>query len=176
VNRSVSCRLAAIAVAAALWAGCGSDTGSLSTSPDLVPESTTSQAPPSSTESVTATTPLTTPAATATTTTSAKTPPATVTATTITTPAAASPAQCDEASVATAIGDDVAVIVDLDCDQGWAAAYWTDTAGLSRPAILKDEGNGWVLQDAMTVCSGDPMVPGDVQVPESLRRAGCPGG
>jgi hypothetical protein len=72
-------------------------------------------------------------------------------------------------------GDDVAEILDLECDQGWAGAYYTDNAGLSRPAILEAEGEFWILQDWNEVCQGDPMVPGDIAVPESL-RVYCPGG
>jgi hypothetical protein len=52
---------------------------------------------------------------------------------------------------------------------------YTDNGGLSRPAILKAEGKVWVLQDWNEVCAGDPMVPGDIAVPESLRMY-CPGG
>lgn len=84
-------------------------------------------------------------------------------------------AACDKASVAAGIGDEVADIVDLECVDGWAAAVYTDNDGLSRPAILKSEGKLWVLQDWYAVCEGDPMVPGDIAVPESLRMY-CPGG
>jgi hypothetical protein len=84
-------------------------------------------------------------------------------------------ATCDKASVAVGIGDEVADIVDLQCDSGWAAAVYTDNDGLSRPAILKAEGSSWILQDWYAVCEGDPMVPGDIAVPESLRMY-CPGG
>jgi hypothetical protein len=84
-------------------------------------------------------------------------------------------ATCDAASVAEGIGDDVADVFDLECVDGWAAAMYTDNDGLSRPAILKAEGQSWVLQDWNEVCAGDPMVPGDIAVPESLRKY-CPGG
>jgi hypothetical protein len=77
--------------------------------------------------------------------------------------------------VAAGIGDEVADIVDLQCVDGWAAAVYTDSDGLSRPAILKSEGQLWVLQDWYAVCEGDPMVPGDIAVPEPLRMY-CPGG
>jgi hypothetical protein len=84
-------------------------------------------------------------------------------------------ATCDEASVAQGIGDDVAAIVNLECDDGWAAAYYTDNEGLSRPAILRAEGQFWILQDWYAVCEGDPTIPGDIALPESLRQS-CPGG
>lgn len=84
-------------------------------------------------------------------------------------------ATCDEASVAAGIGDDVAEVFDLECVEGWAAAFWTDNAGVSRPAILEAEGQFWILQDWFAVCEGDPMVPGDIAVPEPLRLY-CPGG
>ena len=53
--------------------------------------------------------------------------------------------------------------------------YYADNAGLSRPEILKVEGEFRILQDCNEVCQGDPMVPGDIEVPESL-RVYCPGG
>ena len=84
-------------------------------------------------------------------------------------------ATCDEASVAAGIGGDVAEVFDLECVEGWAAAFWTDDAGVSRPTILKAEGQFWILQDWFAVCEGDPMVPGDIAVPEPL-RVYCPGG
>ena len=105
-------------------------------------------------------------------------PPAPTTAApapTTTSPAGGGTATCDEASLAAGIGDEVADIVDLECVDGWAAAVYTDSDGLSRPAILKAEGQLWVLQDWYAVCEGDPMVPGDIAVPESLRMY-CPGG
>ena len=77
--------------------------------------------------------------------------------------------------MAEGIGDDVAEVFDLECDQGWAAAYYTDNDGIGRPVILKAEGEVWILQDWFAVCEGDPMVPGAIEVPESLRRY-CPGG
>ncbi|MEY4230945.1 MAG: hypothetical protein RLZZ362_1794 [Actinomycetota bacterium] len=64
--------------------------------------------------------------------------------------------------MAAGIGDEVADIVDLECVDGWAAAVYTDSDGLTRPAILKAEGQLWILQDWYAVCEGDPMVPGDV--------------
>jgi hypothetical protein len=90
-------------------------------------------------------------------------------------PAGGGTATCDKESVAAGIGDEVADIVDLECVDGWAAAVYTDSDGLSRPAILKAEGQLWVLQDWYAVCEGDPMVPGDIAVPEPLRMY-CPGG
>lgn len=84
-------------------------------------------------------------------------------------------APCDAAAVAEGIGDGVADVFDLECVDGWAAAFWTDDAGVSRPAILEAEGQSWILQDWFAVCAGDPTVPGDIAVPESLRRY-CPGG
>lgn len=84
-------------------------------------------------------------------------------------------ATCDETSVAAGISDGVATIVDLDFDQGWAGTYSADNAGLSRPEILKVEGEFRILQDCNEVCQGDPMVPGDIEVPESL-LVYCPGG
>lgn len=89
--------------------------------------------------------------------------------------AGGSAATCDEASVANSIGNDVVDILELDCVDGWAAALYTDGAGLSRPVILRAEGQSWILQDWAAVCAGDPMVPGDIEVPESLRTY-CPGG
>jgi hypothetical protein len=94
---------------------------------------------------------------------------------TTTSPSDVGAATCDEASVAAGIGDEVAEIIDLQCVDGWAAAVYTVNDGLSRPAILKAEGQLWVLQDWFAVCEGDPMVPGDIAVPESLRMY-CPGG
>ncbi|MEI6498246.1 MAG: hypothetical protein WCO88_16420 [Actinomycetota bacterium] len=79
------------------------------------------------------------------------------------------------ASVAEGIRGDVTAVFDLKCVDGWAAAMYTDNKGLSRPAILKAEGQVWILQDWNAVCEGDPMVPGDIAVPESL-RVYCPGG
>jgi hypothetical protein len=79
------------------------------------------------------------------------------------------------ASVAAGIGGDVVEVFDLECVEGWAAAFWTDNAGVSRPAILKAEGQFWILQEWFAVCEGDPMVPGDIAVPEPL-RVYCPGG
>ncbi|MEX0846411.1 MAG: hypothetical protein WD023_01435 [Ilumatobacteraceae bacterium] len=179
MNVSVSCRLGVVVILAVSLIGCGSDSVSTADSTNLFPASTTA-APPLSTDAAVATTPPTTASAAATTTppttaATTSTPPTTAVATTTSTPSAGSSATCDEASIAKGIGDDVASIVDFQCDQGWAAAYYTDAAGLSRPAILEGEGTRWVLQDWMTVCDGDPMVPGDIEVPESL-RVYCPGG
>ena len=85
------------------------------------------------------------------------------------------PATCDVASVAEVIGGDLTAVFDLTCVDGWVAAYYTDNKGISRPVILKAEGQVWILQDWNAVCEGDPMVPGDIAVPESL-RVYCPGG
>jgi hypothetical protein len=102
-------------------------------------------------------------------------PAPTTAAPALTTEVSGGTATCDAASVAEGIGDDVADVFDLECVDGWAAAMYTDNEGLSRPAILKAEGRVWVLQDWSEVCAGDPMVPGDIAVPESLRTY-CPGG
>jgi hypothetical protein len=86
-----------------------------------------------------------------------------------TTPPVGGTVECDEASIAAGIGDDVASIDDFQCDQGWAGATYTNTDGLSQPAILEAEGQFWILQDWNTICEGD------TPVPESL-RVYCPGG
>lgn len=163
-------RLIAVTVVGASLMACGSsddDGSSADTSTTAAPAPTTA-APAPTTAAPAPTTAAPVP------TTAAPAPTTAAPAPTTGVPGGGS-ATCDEESVAAGIGDDVAEILDLECDQGWAGAYYTDNAGLSRPAILEAEGEFWILQDWNEVCQGDPMVPGDIAVPESL-RVYCPGG
>lgn len=164
-------RLIAVTVVGASLMACGSsddDGASTDTSTTAAPAPTTAApAPTTAAPAPTTTAPAPTTAAPAPTTAA----PAPTTAA----PDGGGTATCDEESVAEGIGDDVAEVFDLECDQGWAAAYYTDNDGIGRPVILKAEGEVWILQDWFAVCEGDPMVPGDIEVPESLRRY-CPGG
>ena len=177
MNIRVIRRLGAVTVVAMSLIACGDsgDDGSAA-DPSTTESPATTAAPVPSTEApvVTTVAPAPTTAAPAPTT----APPAPTTAApapTTTSPAGGGTATCDEASVAAGIGDDVADVFDLECVNGWAAAFWTDNAGISRPAILQAEGQFWILQDWFAVCEGDPMVPGDIAVPEPL-RVYCPGG
>ncbi|MEI6401954.1 MAG: hypothetical protein WCP59_07170 [Actinomycetota bacterium] len=170
-------RLGAAAVVAMSLIACGDsgDDGS-SADPSTTESPATTAAPVPSTEAPVVTTVAPAPTTAAPVPTTAAPAPTTLApAPTTTSPAGGGTATCDKESVAAGIGDEVADIVDLMCDAGWAAVYYTDNDGLSRPAILKAEGKLWILQDWYAVCEGDPMVPGDIAVPESLRMY-CPGG
>ncbi len=168
MNIRAVCRIGAVTIVAASLIACGSsadDGTSTDVSTTESPATTAAPAPTTAAPAPTTAAPAPTTAA-----------PAPTTAAPAPTTAAPTPdATCDEESVAEGIGDDVAEILDLECDQGWAAAYYTANDGISRPVILKAEGGLWILQDWFAVCEGDPMVPGDIEVPESLRRY-CPGG
>jgi hypothetical protein len=153
--------------------GSGDDGSSVDPSTTESPATTAAPVPSTEAPVVTTVAPAPTTAVPAPTT--AAPAPTTVAPAPTTSPDDGGSATCDKASVAAGIGDEVADIVDLTCDAGWAAAVYTDNDGLSRPAILKSEGQVWVLQDWYAVCEGDPMVPGDIAVPESLRMY-CPGG
>lgn len=177
MNTRVIRRLGAVTVVAMSLIACGdSDDDGASTGASTTESPATTAAPVASTEA-----PVVTTVAPAPTTAAPAPPTAAPTPTTVApTPSTESPddggtAPCDEAAIAEGIGDDVADVFDLECVDGWAAAYWTDNAGISRPAILRAEGQLWILQDWFAVCEGDPMVPGDIAVPESL-RVYCPGG
>lgn len=176
LNVRVIRRLGALTVVAMSLIACGDsgDDGS-SAGASTTESPVTTAAPVPSTEAPVVTTAAPAPTTAAPAPTTAPPAPTTVAPATTTTVSSGGAATCDEASVADGIGDDVADIVDLTCDAGWAAAMYTDNGGLSRPAILKAEGKVWVLQDWNEVCAGDPMVPGDIAVPESLRMY-CPGG
>jgi hypothetical protein len=175
MNVRVVRRLIAVTIVGASLMACGSsDDDGTST------ETSTTEAPATTQSPVTTAAPAPTTEAPATTAAPAPTTAAPAPTTVATVPSTEVPdgggtATCDEASVAAGIGDDVADVFDLECVDGWAAAFWTDSAGISRPAILEAEGQSWILQDWFAVCEGDPMVPGDIAVPESL-RVYCPGG
>ncbi len=177
MNVRVIRRLGAVTVVAMSLIACGDsgDDGSLA-GVSTTESPVTTAAPVPSTEAPVVTTVAPAPITAAPAPTTAAPAPTTVApAPTTTSPAGGGTATCDEASVAAGIGDEVADIVDLECVDGWAAAVYTDSDGLSRPAILKAEGQLWILQDWYAVCEGDPMVPGDIAVPEPLRMY-CPGG
>ncbi len=176
MNVRVIRRLGAVTVVAMSLIACGDsgDDGS-SAGASTTESPVTTAAPVPSTEAPVVTTAAPAPTTVAPAPTTAAPAPTTVAPATTTTVSGGGAAPCDEASVAEGIGDEVEDIVDLMCDAGWAAAVYTDSDGLSRPAILKAEGQLWILQDWYAVCEGDPMVPGDIAVPESLRMY-CPGG
>jgi hypothetical protein len=177
VNVRVIRRLGAVTVVAMSLIACGDsgdDGSSAGVSTTESPVTTAAPVPSTEAPVVTTVAPAPTTAAPAPTT-AAPAPTTVAPAPTTTSPAGGGTATCDEASVAAGIGDEVADIVDLECVDGWAAAVYTDSDGLSRPAILKAEGQLWILQDWYAVCEGDPMVPGDIAVPEPLRMY-CPGG
>jgi hypothetical protein len=190
-------RLGAVTVVAMLLVACGSSgddgsstdasttespAGTAAPAPDTEPPAVTTVAPAPTTVAPTTVAPTTVAPTTVAPTTVAPAPTTAAPAPTTVAPMPSTEAPdgggtatCDSASVAEGIGDDVADVFDLECVDGWAAALWTDDAGVSRPVILRAEGQAWILQDWFAVCEGDPMVPGDIAVPESL-RVYCPGG
>ncbi len=175
MNVRVIRRLGAVTVVAMSLIACGSsgdDASSTVTSATEPP--VTTAAPIPSTEAPVVTTAAPTTAAPAPTTV-APTPTTAAPTPSTEVPDGGGTATCDVASVAEGIGGDVTAVFDLKCVDGWAAAMYTDNKGLSRPAILKAKGQVWILQDWNAVCAGDPTVPGDIAVPESL-RVYCPGG
>ncbi len=179
VNVRVIRRLGALTLAAMSLIACGSSGGDGSStvaSTTGSPATTAAPTPVPSTEAPVVTTVAPAPTTMAPAPTTVAPTPTTVAPTPSTeVPDGGGTATCDVASVAEGIGGDVTAVFDLKCVDGWAAATYTDNKGLSRPAILKAEGQVWVLQDWNAVCEGDPMVPGDIAVPESLRGY-CPGG
>ncbi len=170
LNAHVIRRLGAVTVIAASLIACGGSGDGGSSSGASTTESPEVTAAPVPTTAAPA--PSTVPPAP---TTVAPVPTTAAPAPTTAAPDGGGTAPCDPASVAAGIGDDVAEVLDLECVDGWAAAMYTDNEGLTRPAILQAEGDRWVLQDWNEVCAGDPTVPGDIAVPESLRKY-CPGG
>ena len=176
MNVRVIRRLGALTVVAMSLIACGSSGHDESPTVASTTESpATTAAPVPSTEAAVATTVAPAPTTAAPAPTTVAPAPTTVAPTPTTEAAGGDTATCDVASVAEGIGGDVTAVFDLKCVDGWAAAMYTDNKGLSRPAILKAKGRLWILQDWNAVCEGDPMVPGDIAVPESL-RVYCPGG
>ena len=177
MNVRVIRRLGAVTIVAMSLIACGSsDDDGASSGASTTESPATTAAPVPSTEAPVVTTVPPAPTTAAPAPTTAAPVPTTVAPTSSTeAPDGGGTATCDAASIAEGIGDDVVDVFDLECVDGWAAAYWTDDAGVSRPVILKAEGQSWILQDWFAVCEGDPMVPGDIAVPESL-RVYCPGG
>ena len=102
-------------------------------------------------------------------------------------------AVCDEASLRTALEDDIAAstdakaekiydIADIQCDEGWAVAFPDvgDTAehAVTITQVLQAEGQFWLVKDRGDVCgtlddSDITKRPDDAQVPAGIWEAAC---